>query len=204
MSRAPLAFALLALSLWIPQVAEARVRLPTAPELLGKSAVILVGEVESVGEKHFSVKVIEQIAGPKKKLVGSIRVLRRLPSRRLDAMVDPAGITAGTRWVWVLEPSEQVYSSWATAPLKLTREAGEKTERVSCSVLRVKLQGGVKGELKAQTLAEFAAMVRAYRRCYRVERHNKATQIGSAEEIAAFKASSPHADLLVGRTPTSK
>ena len=196
MSRAPLAFALLALSLWIPQVAEARVRLPTAPELLGKSAVILVGEVESVGEKHFSVKVIEQIAGPKKKLVGSIRVLRRLPSRRLDAMVDPAGITAGTRWVWVLEPSEQVYSSWATAPLKLTREAGEKTERVSCSVLRVKG--------KAQTLAEFAAMVRAYRRCYRVERHNKATQIGSAEEIAAFKASSPHADLLVGRTPTSK
>lgn len=198
MTRGPLAFAFLAFALLLPQVGEARVRLPSAPELLGKSSVIVVGVVESVGDEHYSVKVIQQIAGPKKKLVGSVRVLRRKPSRKLGALPDPPGITAGTRWVWVLEPSEKVYTSWITSPLKLTRDADKKTERVSHSALRVT------GKVKAQTLAEFVVMVQAYRRCYRIESHKKATQIGSAEEIAAFKASSPYAAVLVARTPTSK
>ena len=64
MPRTPLALALLTLALLAPQVAEAKYRLPTAPELLGKSSLIVVGEVEAVGERHYTVKITQQIGGP--------------------------------------------------------------------------------------------------------------------------------------------
>tara|TARA_R110002072_G_scaffold137777_6_gene280648 strand:+ start:3115 stop:3708 length:594 start_codon:yes stop_codon:yes gene_type:complete len=196
MPRTPLALTLLTLALLAPQVAEAKYRLPTAPELLGKSSLIVVGEVEAVGERHYTVKITQQIVGPKKALRGSIQVFSRPSNRRICAPIDPEGIKVGTRWVWILEPSGKLYRSWTSAPLAIHKDS-EGVETVSCSRLATGLT------TKAQTLEEFAVMLQAYRRCYRIERHNKATQLGSDEELAAFKASSPHAAALAKHTPSS-
>jgi len=196
MTRTAFALTFLALTLLIPQVAEAKYRLPSAPELLGRSSLIVVGEVESVSERHYTVKITQQIVGPKKPLQGSIEIWRRSQNRRICAPIDPAGIEPGTRWVWILEPSAKQYRSWISAPLKISKNARTKAEEVSCSRLRV--------NAPTQTLAEFAAMLQAYRRCYRIEKTGLATQLGSAEEVAAFKASSPHAAALAGRTACNK
>jgi hypothetical protein len=196
MTRTAFAFALLASILLIPQVAEAKYRLPSSSELLGRSSLIVVGEVEAVGERHYRVKVTQQIVGPKKALSGSIQVWRRSRDRRICAPTDPAGIEAGTRWVWILEPSDKQYRSWISAPLPISKNPRTKAEHVSCSRLPV--------QAEAQTLADFATMIQAYRRCYRIEKRGYATQLGSDAEIAAFKASSPHAAALAGRTAIKK
>jgi len=201
MPRTPIALALLTLALLAPQVAEAKYRLPTAPELLGKSSLIVVGEVEAVGDRYYTVKITQQIVGPKQALSGSIQVFSRPRNRRICAPLDPAGIKVGTRWVWILEPSGTAYRSWTSAPLKIEREQEGfecKTERVQCSRLRLK------GQDKAQTLSAFARMIQAYRRCYRVEAQGLATQTGTAAEVEAFKASSPYAAELAARTACKK
>ncbi len=196
MTRTAFALAFLALTLLVPQVAEAKYRLPTAPELLGRSSLVVVGQVESVSERHYTVKITQQIVGPKEALEGSIEVWRRSRGRRICAPTDPAGIEPGTRWVWILEPAGKQYRSWTSAPLPITKNAQTKAEHVSCSRLRIKAQ--------AQTLAEFAAMLQAYRRCYRIEKTGLATPLVSPKELEAFKASSPYAAALAGRTACKK
>lgn len=197
MTRTTIALAALALCL-LAAPAEAKYRIPTAPELLGRSSLIVVGEVEAVGERSYTVKVCEQLVGPEKALRGSIEVWARQRGRRICAPSDPAGITPGTRWVWILEPSAKAYRSWISAPLRIERSAGEAgvtIERVRYGRIQPKATA------EAPTLAAFKALIQGYRACYQIAADGSAKQRASAEDLARFLASSPYAAELVRRTP---
>jgi len=197
MTRAALALALLLFAL-LPSVAEARYAIPSAPQILGTSNLIVVGEVKSVEAGHYVVSVRQQIVGPKAPLSGEIKVHRR-PKVRRCVPQDPAGIEPGTRWVWVLyPPSKGVYRSWVSAPFRVERSktaTGQGVERVRYF--------GVQPQAlrEAPTLATFTALIKAYRACYQVAPSGVATQKASSKDLAAFLASSPYAAELVRRTP---
>ncbi len=189
MNRLPLVVALLVLCL-LPGVADAKYRIPQTHEVLAGSSVILVGEVKSVGERSYVVKVSEQVAGPKQAISGEITVWRRKRSGRCVPQ-DPAGVEPGTRWIWVLEATgkPKSYRSWVSTPIGIT-----KTGRVAYG--RALPKGA-----KQLPLADFVALIKAYRRCFKVDGKGKATVRVSAAELKAFEQSSANAAELVRQTP---
>jgi len=195
MTRTCLVLATLALVLF-PSAAEARYRIPSAPEVLGTSQLIVVGEVKSVHAGHYLVTVQDQVVGPKVALKGEIKVHRR-PATRRCVPQDPSGIKAGTRWVWVLtQPADasQPYRSWVSAPFQVRLD--------SAKVARVHYFGVTpRGDQSAPSLKVFVALVKGYRDCYQVAPSGVAKPVASAEDLAAFRASSPYAGELVRRTP---
>lgn len=198
MTRSCFALAALVLAL-LPGLAEAKYRMPSAAEVLGNSSLIVIGEVESVGEGAYTVKITEQVVGPKVALKGSIEIVRRAYKRKVCKPMDPRGVVAGTRWVWVIEPTDKakLYRSWTSAPFQIQRDAN-KVERVQYNRLIPK------GVAQAPSLKTFVALIQSYRRCYRFGMNGMATQIVPAAELEAFLASSPYAVELVRRTPRAK
>ena len=184
MSRPALAFALL---LCLSGLAQARYRIPSREETLGKSSLIVVGEVLKVG-KTYTIKIEQQIVGPEKALKGTLSVHRR-PRSNLCVPQDPKGVVPGTRWVWVLEPVKgaALYRSWVCSPYRV--------EKGRVQSFRAK---GAKEDLR---LPEFVRVVEGLRRCYAFSPKGKVKRLVPASEVEAFAASSPLAAELVADLP---
>lgn len=183
-----LCYALFALLLAAP-FAEAKYAIPSIPQTFIGSDVIVVGKVLQVEEGRYRVEILQQIVGPKKALKGEITIQRRPPTRRCKPQ-DPAGVEAGTKWVWVLDRSKAQrfqYRSKIGTPIRVDAKGHVVYGRLSLA-----------GKQPPLKLKAFVALLRGYRGCVKLVR-NEPKRVSEAK-VKAFVDSSPYAAALISRT----